>query len=289
MQDQQKTAMIRRMAKLIINADDLGAGNETDRAIFETFDSGVVTSASLLVNGPSARSAAATVRQRNLPVGVHLNLSEGSPLTGPIEGLTEANGRFAGKRKTRQKLQSHTYDRDALQREIKAQVQAALDWGLTPDHLDSHQHVFLYPDVTRATIEAARVFDIKAVRLPRPYNILKNTPPSDIQGDLRLYQQLSGDAETLIKGAGLACPQGLLGLDCLNRLSVELLVTLLTAVPEHGDWELMVHPGHLDPDNPFSGLEREAECKALTAEKISALIRALNIELITFGDLPCAS
>lgn len=279
--------MIRRMAKLIINADDLGAGRETDRAIFETFDRGVVTSASLLVNGPSARSAAATARQRNLPVGVHLNLSEGRPLNGPVAGLTEADGRFAGKLKTRRKLRSQAFDRTALQRELQTQVQAVLDWRLKPDHLDSHQHVFLFPGVSETIIETARAFKIKATRLPLP--CILEDPPLNLEKDLRLYQQLAADAATLIKGAGLSCPQGLFGLDCLNRLSTERLVKLLTAIPPNGYWELMVHPGHPDPDNPFSGPERELEWQALTAVKINALIRALNIELISFGDLPCAS
>lgn len=288
MQGQIKTAMIRRMAKLIINADDLGAGNETDRAIFETFDSGVVTSASLLVNGPSACSAAASALERNLPVGLHINLSEGRPLNGPIDGLTEADGSFAGKQKTRLKLLTQTFDHPALRREIQAQVQVAFDWGLKPDHLDSHQHVFLFPGITEAIIATARQFEINALRLPLPH-LLGQTPEPTLQQDLALYQRLAPDAAEKIYTTGLYCPQGLFGLDCLNNLTRSLLAELLGAIPPEGCWELMVHPGHPDPDNPFSGPKRELEWRALTDDKISDLIRELNIELISFGGLPCAS
>jgi chitin disaccharide deacetylase len=280
--------MIRRMAKLIINADDLGTGNATDRAIFETFDSGVVTSASLLVNGRSACRAATSALERNLPVGVHINLSEGNPLSGPIDGLTEADGSFAGKHKTRRKLHALTLDHFALRREIQAQIQVVFDWGLKPDHLDSHQHVFLFPGVTEAIIAVARQFEINALRLPLPY-LLGRSPEPDLQQELDLYQNLAPVAAEKFRAAGLCSPQGLFGLDCLNNLNRNLLAELLGAVPSEGCWELMVHPGHLDPDNPFSGPKRELEWQVLTDGKISDLIRELNIELISFGGLPCAS
>lgn len=43
--------------KLIVTADDLGIAPERDEGIFEAFEHGVVTSASLLVNGSTAREA----------------------------------------------------------------------------------------------------------------------------------------------------------------------------------------------------------------------------------------
>src|SRR6185369_3647763 len=39
---------------VIVNADDLGLSAEVDRGIFEAHDGGIVTSASLLVDGPDA-------------------------------------------------------------------------------------------------------------------------------------------------------------------------------------------------------------------------------------------
>ena len=43
--------------KLIVTADDLGIAPERDEGIFEAFEHGIVTSASLLVNGVTAREA----------------------------------------------------------------------------------------------------------------------------------------------------------------------------------------------------------------------------------------
>ncbi len=289
MQSDHKTGIIRRMAKLIINADDLGVGAETDRAILETFHKGIVSSASLLVNGASARMAAAQARDLGLPVGIHLNLSEGKPLGGPIVGLTQTGGDFAGKTGTRQRLASGTFDSKALRHEINAQIETALAWGLSPDHLDSHQHVFLFPGVTEAIIEAAQTFNIRRLRLPRPCLLHGVMPDPELQAEIVLYQQLAPAARDKIRWSKLTSPEGLFGLDCLNRLTTSLLAELLTDVPPVGCWELLVHPGHPDPDNPFSGPEREVEWRALTAKAMDAHIVELGIQLISYGELPCAS
>ncbi len=70
------------MISLIINADDLGSNQDRDRGILKAFKQGIVTSASMLANGPSFNTAVSQVKEAELPVGVHLNLSDGSALTG---------------------------------------------------------------------------------------------------------------------------------------------------------------------------------------------------------------
>ena len=44
---------------LIVTADDLGISPERDEGIFQAFSDGIITNASLLVNGCSAREAGA--------------------------------------------------------------------------------------------------------------------------------------------------------------------------------------------------------------------------------------
>ena len=92
------------MISLIINADDLGSNRDRDRGILEAFEHGIVSSASLLANGPSFTTAVAQAKETGLPVGVHLNLADGTTLAGPIKGLTDSAGRLPGKQKLRQCL-----------------------------------------------------------------------------------------------------------------------------------------------------------------------------------------
>ena len=110
------------MRRLIINADDLGSGSERDRGIFESFSDGIVTSASLLANGPSFAAVAATALELGLPLGVHLNLAEGMPLRGAIPGLTTAAGAFPGKAGLRCYLAGAEVDAAFLYRELAAQI-----------------------------------------------------------------------------------------------------------------------------------------------------------------------
>jgi hypothetical protein len=56
---------------MIVNADDLGLSAEIDRGIFEAHDGGIVTSASVLIDGPDAEAAVRQARQRpRLGLGV---------------------------------------------------------------------------------------------------------------------------------------------------------------------------------------------------------------------------
>src|SRR5262249_37304804 len=87
------------MKSLIVNADDLGWTAGVNRGIAEAHRSGIVTSASLIANGKAFDDAVNVARV--LPamgVGVHLNLSDGVPLTGAraVPSLVDGNGNFCG-------------------------------------------------------------------------------------------------------------------------------------------------------------------------------------------------
>jgi hypothetical protein len=66
--------------KLIINVDDLGWSEYRDKAIFELFERGKISSGTVLMNGYNAENAIKTARKLNFPLGVHLNLTEGPPV-----------------------------------------------------------------------------------------------------------------------------------------------------------------------------------------------------------------
>ena len=88
------------MKRLIINADDLGADEARNTGIFEGIQAGTVTSASILPNGPELQDALKRIHTesfRNVSWGVHLNLSEGKPVSTGNSILLGPNGMFLGK------------------------------------------------------------------------------------------------------------------------------------------------------------------------------------------------
>ena len=84
-----------RRKLLIVTADDLGLTRRVNEAIEKAHREGIVTTASLMVNGAAFDSAAGILRQNpNLDVGLHLNLTEGRPALahGEIPSLADAQG-----------------------------------------------------------------------------------------------------------------------------------------------------------------------------------------------------
>lgn len=156
------------MIRLIVNADDLGSGASRDRGILAAFTHGIVTSASLLANGPGFALAAREALACHLPAGVHLNLSEGHALTGVIAGLTDAAGNFPGKAALRKLLLAGQLNREGIRRELLAQIEHVCAAGITPDHLDTHQHCLLFPALTGIIADVAESSGITALRLPFP-------------------------------------------------------------------------------------------------------------------------
>ncbi len=273
--------------RLIVNADDLGRGSAMDRGIFRAFRDGIVTSASLLANGRTFAEAAREAITLGLPVGAHLNFAEGRSLTGEIRGLT-TNGEFPGKAETRRRLAAGTVDFQALCSELRAQIGRLCEAGLRPDHFDTHQHTFLFPDAARAVLQATRHFDIAAARLPLPVEPAAEAAAGFLGEELALYRELAPAAAGALRTGGVATPDGLWGMAWLNRLDESALVAILNALTP-GTWELMAHPGGCDTTDPFAIPARETEVAALTSPIIRQQIERRQIQLIHFGELACAS
>jgi predicted glycoside hydrolase/deacetylase ChbG (UPF0249 family) len=276
------------MRRLIINADDLGSGSERDRGIFQSFSEGIVTSASLLANGPSFASAATAARQLGLPLGVHLNLSDGMPLCGAVPGLTTAAGAFPGKAGLRRLLAGAAVDAAPLYRELAAQIERVLDAGIVPDHLDTHQHFSLFPAATTIVLALAADYAIPTLRLPIPAEQPAADPGGELGEEMTLYRRLAPAFAATVRASGLATPDSLFGMPLLNRLNLQNLDDILRSIPE-GTWELMVHPGYPDGNSSFSGAERQEELLALMSPIIAAALHRCGITLSTFRELACAS
>jgi predicted glycoside hydrolase/deacetylase ChbG (UPF0249 family) len=123
--------------RLIINADDFGASPGINRGIVECHTRGVVTSTSLMVNGPAAAEAADLAgAHAALAVGLHCDL----------DGFVDTD----------------TADAEAVRAEAARQLEAfeALV-GRLPTHIDSHHHVHREPHL-------APVFEELAARLGVP-------------------------------------------------------------------------------------------------------------------------
>lgn len=125
---------------LIVNCDDVGSSHSANVAAFRAMTYGIATSASLMVPCPWAAEAARMFE--GLPVGVHLTLTSEHPgyrwrsLTGAAS-LRDTGG-FLPATTALAVAQQDSAD---VRAECRAQIEAALAWGVDVTHLDTHMDV----------------------------------------------------------------------------------------------------------------------------------------------------
>lgn len=133
------------MRYAIVNADDFGLSSEENRIILAAFARGVISSATLMANMPAFAEACQAILAQDLQgrVGLHLNLTHGSPLSEELHGCprfcTPAGQLSLCLPPGLPRLTAR--ERQAVRAEMTAQWSRCLDHGVLPTHLDSHQHV----------------------------------------------------------------------------------------------------------------------------------------------------
>jgi len=154
--------------RLIINADDFGLCEGVNRAVEQAHRQGVLTSATIMANMPAADEAVRTAKKLpGLGVGVHLNLTEGAPLSkeAAVKALVNSAGEFAYSPAVISILSTAVHSvRKAIRTELSAQIQWVLDKGVRPTHLDSHKYIHCFAAIFTIVCEMARRFKIPAVR-----------------------------------------------------------------------------------------------------------------------------
>ncbi len=158
------------MKRLIVTGDDFGLSPAVNQAIVKAHEHGVLTSASLMVNGSAASEAVVLAKAHpTLAVGLHLVLCQGRATLAPheIPGLVDAEGNFSrGPVRAGLRYFFMRSLQPQLRREIEAQIAAFAATGLILSHLDGHLNLHLHPTVLAILLELAGRYRIHAVRLP---------------------------------------------------------------------------------------------------------------------------
>jgi chitin disaccharide deacetylase len=300
--DQGQTTASEPMKRLIVNADDFGLAESVNRGILVAHRDGILTSASLLATGPAfAQAIASATPFPELSVGVHLNISEGTPVSPAARIASLVNDRgdlhLTPFRLMQALLRRQVRPAD-IHSEFRAQVIKVLDAGVVPTHLDGHLHVHVLPQISPIVIAVAREFCIHNVRCPA----------EDLKTTLPLLWRVAGARSAVLKRsavayavssfarpfreqlrrAGLVCSDAFYGLAQTGFLNAEMLSAVLADIP-NGVTELMCHPGYFSAEVEAVGgeltQEREHEVLALTAPEVQRIVTRLGIRLINFRDL----
>jgi len=219
---------------LIVNADDFGGHSLATDRILACFDRGAVTSATAMVHMVDSERAAELARERDLPIGLHLNLTE------PFNGADVPAAARERQRRVVDLLGDVRANRFALRTDMLREVAAAVDDQLTrfrltfdrePTHIDGHQHVHLSPTVLLSLPRGLRVRPGRECegRLGRPLRRLRTAVLDWRHGTVRrmyalesLHPQLGGH-----------------GLDEAFRLSKVMTVEIGVHPHRRGDWRVL--------------------------------------------------
>ncbi|XP_047237364.1 carbohydrate deacetylase isoform X2 [Girardinichthys multiradiatus] len=134
---------------MVVTGDDFGYCPRRNQGIVDCFLAGGISNVSLLVNASAAEEAAGLAGRHKIPIGLHANLSEGTPVCQnlqQISTLINPQGFFHGKMGFRQALERGQLSMIQVELEVRAQVRRFVELtGHLPFHMDGHQHVHVLP------------------------------------------------------------------------------------------------------------------------------------------------
>lgn len=270
---------------IIVSGDDFGLTDGICRGILEAHDHGILRSTSVIANGPAFPAWATALRDSGIDVGVHLTaVGEDPPLlTGrEIPSLVGRDGRLpAGWRSLLRGTVSGRIDPDDLRREFDAQLEAVAAAGLSPSHVDSHQHVHLWPSIANVVISVATRHGIPSIRVPEAHG--RGFHAGAVRRLTRVLRDRAGVA-------GLGFPDRFFGLETAGAMGATSLHTTIDAANRVSGScvEIGCHPGlAADPDRARYrwGYRWGDELSALTDPATIRQIAAHGFRLGSFLDV----
>ncbi|XP_061458980.1 carbohydrate deacetylase [Rhineura floridana] len=316
--------MPKARVKLIVTGDDFGYCPRRNQGIVECFLTGAVSNVSLLVNGSAVSDAVQLANRHRIPIGLHANLSEGSPVCPALKGkstLLSDKGFFHGKMGIRAALADRLLNMSEVKQELTAQVDLFCELtGHLPHHMDGHQHVHVLPEIRHVFAQVLEDYGIKYTRLP----IEPDLPRCDwIDPPLMdFYLDVEKDSLKTVDVFRKHCirwPDIYIGLSTMGKnMSIAKILGAIenatmaylaeedSSVPSHLSScpdqenrtitiELMTHPGHPSippvggcgegPDDFSQSWERLHELETLKNAELQSHYRMRNIQLCAFKDL----
>jgi predicted glycoside hydrolase/deacetylase ChbG (UPF0249 family) len=271
--------------RIVFHADDFGMNEAVNRGIVEAFEHGILTSTSLLANAPAAEAACQNWRELKLrhaagvlpsmnvrvelndpdkpfDLGIHLNLSQGKPLTGekyPAQ-LLDNQGCFPGIGAVFQRMGRATKRIvESVSDELNAQIEWMCDRGLRPTHLNGHQYVELVPAISTQVPEMLTRYSVPVVRLAREPNLIQNVL---MRGDARGFavsqvkRHFANRFGRCLTNSRIWFADQFFGTAHAGRINESLVLRFLSQSCTTGLTEIGVHPatepaGRIDNSDPW--------------------------------------
>ncbi|MBN2085332.1 MAG: ChbG/HpnK family deacetylase [Anaerolineales bacterium] len=275
------------MRRLIINADDYGLTRGVSQGIRYAFSCGAIASTTAMMNMPgSAKDVEIAKRDTPyLPIGIHLTLTAGRPVTPAekIPTLVDGEGRFLARNSFLAKLDGIQPEEAGL--EFRAQIEALQALDVRPDHLDSHHFVsYLSPALLAQMLRLAEEFKLP-VRPPAADDAEMGALFPGLSDTVTAF--LKAGAREEIRRASIPTADRLFLTFYDKTATQKHLTWILGSLPD-GVSEIMCHPGMSDGDLRAASdyaEERGYELNVLTESGLPGILRQREIDLVSYGRL----
>ncbi len=162
--------------RIIVNADDCGYSEEVNADIEKCIQSHKITSTTILSNMNDFDGAISLYNKYSsyISFGIHLNLTEGTPLTFSQDLLNygfykrkESSIVFNGA-VFRYKYIPKTIS-SAIENELESQIKKLLEANVQISHIDSHHHIHTAFSIYPIVVKLAKRYNINKIRTLRNF------------------------------------------------------------------------------------------------------------------------
>lgn len=281
--------MFRTEKYAILNADDFGFAEGVTEGILRAHREGVLTSTTLVANMSAAAAAVTRLAEApGLGVGVHLNVSQGPPLSREGRSLAGSDGNMNA---TAQQVILCATLRPWTIKHVLAEFAAQIEWtiehGIRPTHLDSHRHAHALPMLFKGVRKLAKHYNIPFVRWHREALPGRGWPSAPgkqrrIAAVLNVFGRVNAFLGSDVRGT-----LGTWGVRHTGAISRELLTLMAERLPE-GVTEIMTHPGlpaGLDASATRLLQSRQEELAALCDPLVRETFEKNKVTRIHYGNL----
>ncbi len=286
------------MRRLIVNADDFGFTSGVNRAIVEAHSRGVVTSSTLMANGPAFAEAAQLAKTvPKLSIGCHVVLTDGEPVlpAEQVPSLTSTTHFRDGMVAFATRAIAGSMRADEITAEASAQIRKLQFAGIAVSHIDTHKHTHLFPKILRPLLRAAADCGVRSIRNPfgprlpmRSKHLLSRPGLWTRYVEVRVLGGFASKFREAVDQEGFATPDGTLGIVVTGALDETLFLAIARSIPE-GAWEFVCHPGYNDADLQTGKTRlrasRETELRVLTLPAAREVLEQQGIQLISYREL----
>lgn len=267
---------------LIIHADDLGVSQSENAASIAAMEKGSVSSGSIMMPCPWMADMAAYARSHpNADIGLHLTLTSEwkyykwgtvTPVN-QVSSLVDKNGYLYNG------LDSlYQYGRpEEVEKEIRAQIEKAKQFGIDPTHFDSHMgSLFANPAYLQIIIKMGREYKVP---------VLLNSEAFKLMYNIDLSKFIS-DKEVLADKVFMAQPNDYKNgmrnyyTGVLKSLQPGLNCILLHAAFENAEMQAVTidHPD-------YGAAWRQADFNFFTSTECRTLLQQQNIKVTTWKEI----